>query len=539
MTDEASGSGRSRLALAAALLVLGAAGFWNLGQPHLWGDEAGTALFARNLLATGRPVAFDGRNLSIFDGGTELNRELLVLKLPWVQYGLGALSIALFGDTARGVRTLFALTGVLTLLPLWALLRRRLPCALPLSVLILVSPQVLLFHRNARYFPVLTLVFAVLAWLVCDGPRSRARGLGLGTLCFVVMFHTHPVAAATCGAATLLFHLLWQRNRLLDAGAACGLGFLSWWLWYLALGPLLVEPPPLLDALTRDFGAWLTLFGTGLVAAVMDLDFINAVPILTWVLALAAALVLAPGALRDAAREPLNRFIAVCLAVHVVAVAAVMRTEARDSFTILRYMPHLIAFAVIPLFSLLSGLARDRRVGLLLCAAALATNLLTLSFWSPTPGRAKAPSWWPPVAAGIAAPRPEAWDAVEAVIRSHAPSPPDDEQTLLVIPPWMKELAIGALGDRFIVVPSLEPGSPSEPHVRGLLGDAVMDGFLRKPAWVVIFHGQARVDAPGYERIEVPVHRRRPDDGTRPELTRHTFRQAEPVGMAYVYRLVE
>src|SRR5262249_43505790 len=159
------------------------------------------------------PVATDGRNISIYDGGAELNDKLLVLKLPWVQFYWGALSLALFGDDTAGLRALFALAGLLALFPLWSVLRGRLPSPLLLATAMLLAPQVLLFQRNARYFPLLTIEYALVVWLVATPGRPRRQRLLLGCAVFVLMFHTHPLAAATCSLALLLLRAL-QRSRL-------------------------------------------------------------------------------------------------------------------------------------------------------------------------------------------------------------------------------------------------------------------------------------------------------------------------------------
>ena len=46
------------LVLVAALLLFG-----SLSGRSLWQDEAETALLAKSILASGRPIVFDGRNL--------------------------------------------------------------------------------------------------------------------------------------------------------------------------------------------------------------------------------------------------------------------------------------------------------------------------------------------------------------------------------------------------------------------------------------------------------------------------------------------
>ena len=84
---------------------------YGLDAPLLWSDEANTANFARNILQSGLPTAFDGQNLIMYDNCFELSKDLLLKRIPWLPYYLGAASIWLFGDTTEGVRLLYALSA--------------------------------------------------------------------------------------------------------------------------------------------------------------------------------------------------------------------------------------------------------------------------------------------------------------------------------------------------------------------------------------------------------------------------------------------
>ena len=95
-----------------SILILSFAYLWNIGTPVMWGDEAGTAIFSRNIIKTGVPVGFDGRNLAVFGNCASVSTSLLSKKIPWAQYYIGSISIMLFGETTVGARLLFALIGI-------------------------------------------------------------------------------------------------------------------------------------------------------------------------------------------------------------------------------------------------------------------------------------------------------------------------------------------------------------------------------------------------------------------------------------------
>jgi hypothetical protein len=524
--------------LALAILVVGLAYLYKLGGTPLWGDEAGTGLFARNVLHFGYPTGFDGRNLSIYEGGAELNAHLVVAKIPWIQFYIGALSLQIFGNDAQGLRTLFAVLGLLALFPMQAALRSRVPSPLFVSTLILVTPQVALFHRSARYYPILTLVFALLVWLVCSEHLSRARRLCLACICMVVMFHAHPVAAFACALA-LLVHAAWQRHNFTVYLFACAVGFASWCLWTALVGPTLVVPQLFMDFQGIPPSEWMKVLGRNLGAAFMDLDAVQALPLLAWVVGLGLFWVVRPRALSEFSKDPLVCFVVLTLLVHTFVVAVLFGTETSEEHSLLRYMPHLIAFMMVLPYLLVAKLVSDVRLFAVVCLALVATNLTSISYWKNPADKPIPLSWWPATYQEAFNPRPDAIDAVMAVIRSEPGRTRNGMETLLVIPSWLQEVAIFYLGDEFIVVPNIEPDSVAEGVVRVKIGQAALSRFSTRPKWVLHEAPQAPDSVPGYARFQIPVHRLRPDDGTRPELTRHTFYQPVAVGQISLYRRLE
>ncbi len=83
--------------IALALAVVAGAYLYRLDRPLLWGDEADTGVVARNVLRVGYPVAYDDRNVTMFENGSQLNRELVCKK--------NSLGAVLFGRAVdRAVR---------------------------------------------------------------------------------------------------------------------------------------------------------------------------------------------------------------------------------------------------------------------------------------------------------------------------------------------------------------------------------------------------------------------------------------------------
>src|SRR4029450_2892523 len=109
-----------------------------LDRPLLWADEAQTGIGARGVLRTGIPTAFDGRNAGVIDSGRTLDEHLVFKQIPWLAFYVGAASTAPFGDDTAGLRTLFALIGVLAFVPVHALLRRRVRLPALMATLVLL-----------------------------------------------------------------------------------------------------------------------------------------------------------------------------------------------------------------------------------------------------------------------------------------------------------------------------------------------------------------------------------------------------------------
>src|SRR5260370_41740722 len=87
-----------------------------LGRDYLWADEGDRAVFAENIIRSGVPKAWDGITFMDSDKGARLNRDLVMVTSPWLQYYTTAASFFVFGKSTFSARLPFAIAGWLTVL---------------------------------------------------------------------------------------------------------------------------------------------------------------------------------------------------------------------------------------------------------------------------------------------------------------------------------------------------------------------------------------------------------------------------------------
>lgn len=212
-------AGRLRLVLAhrglaAALIVAALLLFGNLGGPLLWSDEADTAVFARTIVRTGLPWAWDGTTFTDSDSGRRLASNLLMVGTPWVPYYVTAASFALFGESAFTARLPFAVAGLATVALLYGVVLRATGdrrAALVASVLLLASVQFLLYARECRYYSLNMLLSLVLLLAFLRLGEGRAGAWFVAAA--VVLFHCHPLPAAASLAGLAALTLVHPRFR--------------------------------------------------------------------------------------------------------------------------------------------------------------------------------------------------------------------------------------------------------------------------------------------------------------------------------------
>lgn len=207
--------------------------FTNLGLDYLWEDEGDTAALAVNILKFGVPKAWDGSAFLDSDHGARLNRDLVMVTHPWVQYYLAAGSFAVFGQNTFAARLPFALASWTSILFvyffLWRLTQNRLT-AFSAAALLTVSVQFLLYARQCRYCAInmLLVVWVFWAFFKMRSPRDCVSFVLAATL----LFHSHPYGLApivALGALSFIYPpFKAQRRWVLFAAPAVALLTLPW-----------------------------------------------------------------------------------------------------------------------------------------------------------------------------------------------------------------------------------------------------------------------------------------------------------------------
>jgi 4-amino-4-deoxy-L-arabinose transferase-like glycosyltransferase len=168
--------------------------FANLGSGYLWADEGDTAVLGQNIVKFGLPRAWDGKTFMDSDFGARVNRDLVMVSSPWLQYYVAAASFAIFGETTLAARLPFALAGWFTIglvyLLVWKATNDRRP-AICASILTVCSVQFLLFCRQSRYY---TLAMLLTCLVLYNFLRMRSFSTAaLFGVTAVLLFHTQPI----------------------------------------------------------------------------------------------------------------------------------------------------------------------------------------------------------------------------------------------------------------------------------------------------------------------------------------------------------
>lgn len=525
-----------------AFILTGFIYLYHIHTPVMWGDEAGTAIFGKTIIQKGVPVGFDGRNLSVFNNCASVSQTLLSKKIPWVEDYVASLSILLFGQSTAGVRLLFVIIGLCAFFPLYAVLRRESSHPALLTTLLLLTPQVVLFQRNARYYPLLILLFSVLLWTYTHRFKSEKWRLILCCLLSLVFFHTHELAAFSSMLSFVILGLLKDRRSLKVYAPAFLLGFISWGIFYFSLKSVPGNSPEHIQLLFDHPSRWFVNFLTGLKAGVLDLDYINALPLLAWVCLFGIALSKTTrGTILEPLGSPISLLILINLAIQIVMNAALVGYETPYQYSLLRYMPHLVATCIIPLFLVIENLmshiasrspATKTWLAPLLCLAVSFSNIPTFSYWfGSMPGRSSTLSWWPPVYSEILTKGPDPFKTlVETLSREGA----HHEDTVLAWPPYVNEILIFYVGDNYLIIPSVLENSACEACIIRQIGSGNYKRFKKMPKWVVFFLDPPPHVPPGYTLTKVPFYRHSPD-ATRPELTRHDFPKKRGYQTGYIF----
>ncbi len=195
------------------LMVMGA-------RAHpLWGDEAETALFGRNILAYGVPRGWDGVNIMGINNAVVLDTRLINHTSPWAQYYLTALAFQVFGQSSFIARIPPMVFGALAVLLVYALALRltgSVRIAVLSALLLSVCVPFLLFAYQARYYSLVTAMALVMAYTGLRLERGSGKDMVAFVAAGVVFFYGNYVIFAAYSIAlaiTLVGMRLMQSDR--------------------------------------------------------------------------------------------------------------------------------------------------------------------------------------------------------------------------------------------------------------------------------------------------------------------------------------
>ncbi|HUE37257.1 MAG TPA: hypothetical protein VMO20_07685 [Candidatus Acidoferrum sp.] len=214
--------------------------FYHLDNHLLWGDEAETAVLAKNVMQFGVPRTYDGTNYIILHGNVDETPDHVWIWSPWMQNYLAASSFILFGPTTWAARAPFALIGwssvLLLALVSWKIYRNH-RVALSAAALLGASEVFLLHARCCRYYPISVFAEILLAYGIYELFASRGRGVWLTALALALLFYSNYImATANMPAVLCAGIMLWKQGRtvVLRLAAAFGIfvaAILPWLLY--------------------------------------------------------------------------------------------------------------------------------------------------------------------------------------------------------------------------------------------------------------------------------------------------------------------
>jgi len=182
----------------------------DLGDPHLWQDEAQTAVLAVSILDHGIPLGYDGRNHFSQELGKEYADNTVWRWHTWLSFYVTAASLALFGPTTFAARLPFALFGIACAALCFGVARRLWrdrAAAVAAGLACALSVPFLILSRQSRYYTLAALfcLYGLDAYARLDSGGTRRRialfAAALGA------FHTHYIYAATLWAGVGLHAL--------------------------------------------------------------------------------------------------------------------------------------------------------------------------------------------------------------------------------------------------------------------------------------------------------------------------------------------
>ncbi|MGA2240779.1 MAG: hypothetical protein ABSH11_01900 [Verrucomicrobiota bacterium] len=189
--------------------------FYHLDNHLLWGDEAETAVLAKNIMQFGVPKTFDGTNYILLHGQKDENCDHVWVWSPWLQEYFAAGSFVLLGPTTWAARAPFALIGWCSLVALALVAYKiyRSHWVALASVVLLGTSEVFLLHaRQCRYYSISVFGEILLVYGIHQLFTRNRRGIWLTAFALVLQFYSNYIitAANLPGLFVLAWMLRWQ-----------------------------------------------------------------------------------------------------------------------------------------------------------------------------------------------------------------------------------------------------------------------------------------------------------------------------------------
>ena len=365
------------IVLAAVLSCLG------LTNHVFWDDEANTALFARNLIATGELTAWDGINLNGYNLGMQLDENLNDPYMPPLQYYIAAMGFKIFGTSTFAGHILFLLAGIFSLFALAFLVRHyfenQVPYYLPVLIAAL-SPAFLLYIRQCRYYSLAMLfTLTLLGIWVWNQPSKRfgTAAFFVGIIATIGLWFSNYLNAAAALAMLPVFFIDTRyrtRQKYIFLAAICLVSVFCGCYLYLVKNPSAIHfyPPDSVKGLKH----YVTLFSWHMVG----LGAYEFVPVPLALIMLPPLLMQQLHHLRDLARRGQILFLGMIIAILVTTVFSPQPVDMTGTAH-MRYVTPLIligtmitAVCIVILWSL------SRPFAVLIGGIAILTNIFTLAY---------------------------------------------------------------------------------------------------------------------------------------------------------------
>jgi len=204
--------------------------FYHLDNHLLWGDEAETAVLARNVARFGVPRTFDGTNYILLHNQRDENQDHVWVWSPWLQEYFAAGSFVLFGPTTWAARAPFALIGWCSLVALALVAHKiyRSHWVALASVVLLGTSEVFLLHaRQCRYYPISIFGEILLVYGIHQLLAQNRRGIWLTAFALILQFYSnYIVVVANLPALFILAWMLRKQGKSATLRVAAVLGIL-------------------------------------------------------------------------------------------------------------------------------------------------------------------------------------------------------------------------------------------------------------------------------------------------------------------------